>query len=68
MTTYLATAYLPRIGPLEETTAVYCSWDCREDREIKSQSRFVMEFLNLDSYEFDEVCANCGKLVLASHN
>ena len=65
MTTYLATqvAEWPIQMRGESVTDVFCSKNCRGMAE-------PYEWITRDddSYEFDEVCASCGKLVLASHN
>jgi hypothetical protein len=63
MTTYLAThkrdADMWDEG--EEITRPYCALCAVNAVKLYTWRRD-------DSYEFDEVCANCGKLVLASHN
>jgi hypothetical protein len=54
---YLATAKQER----EVVAIPYCSLLC------SSQHGFTMNVRDDDSYEFDEVCANCGVLVPAAH-
>ena len=63
MTTFLATAWTPEDKP-EEYTTPYCSWACLDadnPHDLRDQWNDERYF-----YEFDETCANCGKLVPAA--
>ncbi len=47
---------------VEESTRVYCSESCRADFEPKTG----VEFRDDASYEFNELCSNCGVAIPAS--
>ena len=61
MTTYLAQNYSVGDNGADDSTFPYCSLEC-----LTSQFRIESDWWDDDSYEFDEVCANCGALVAAS--
>ena len=63
MTTYLATKWTADPDDAsEEFTESYCSDSCR----FVDQTWLERIYRDDDSYEFDETCANCGKLVPAA--
>ena len=63
MTTYLA--ILSRRSYFGQSeTRPYCSSDCRR---YDSVGWTIEDWRDDDSYEFDEVCGNCGVVVPASH-
>lgn len=69
MTTFLATKERGE-GPFSEYTYAFCSDQCRVDHTYAEYYRTGTRNTSQrddDSYEFDEVCANCGALVSASH-
>jgi hypothetical protein len=64
MTTYLATTTATKDGwAFENITLAYCSRICRE---VGAESGgWNGTGRDDDSYEFDEVCANCGVVIPA---
>ena len=68
MTTYLATGTDRYASAVTECTAAYCSPKCRSFDQRGGTARGFKPLVlqDDDSYEFDEVCANCGVLIKAS--
>jgi len=62
MTTYLATL---RPGGESEKTFAFCLKPCRAWYFNANEKKFTTR-RDDDSYEFDEVCQNCGSLIKAS--
>lgn len=59
MTTYLAT----QVELPEEITSAFCSQGCLANHILSSGDTWWKNMVADDSYEFDETCASCGKLV-----
>ena len=67
MTTHLAIWTTSVTRNREEVTMAFCTKMCRH-RWLSGSPRIPanrFDKMDLDSYEFDETCANCGKLVPA---
>ncbi len=63
VTTFLAIAD----GDDSKVAVPFCSPRCRDEEMFAAGCFFSHIQRDDDSYEFDEVCANCGALVSASN-